>query len=158
MWYKEKNMSELKMSKLKKIIAGAVIIVLFTALITVINQPTPALSQSRTFPVVASATPVGNTDWQQYPDGEAVFVDVANIRQFRNTPIYITSLGGTSAHWQTTGATSIYNPTPTGFRVYVRWANGGPLTPAIANQNGWHINWIATPSSPRAVFGPTEPL
>ena len=153
-------MSKLEMSKLKKIITGAVIIVLFAALMTVINQPTPALSQSQNGlqAVIASSTPVGNTAWQQSTDAESVFVDVANIRAFRNTPIYITSLGGNGSHLQTTGATSIYNPTPTGFRVYVRWANGGPLTPAIANQNGWHINWIATPSTEKAVFGGTGPI
>ena len=133
---------------------GAVIIVLFAALITVINQPTPALSQ--TVQVVASATPIGNTAWQQYPDGQGIFVDVdTSLSRFQATPIYITSLGGRTSHWLTTGATSIYNPTPTGFRVYVRWATGGPLTPATANQYGWHINWIATPTTSPFVIGPT---
>jgi hypothetical protein len=142
------------MSKLKKIMGtGTVITVLFAAPITVINQSTPALSQ--TVQVVAGATQVGNTAWQQYPDGEGVFVDVDTSHGgFTTTPIYITSLGGTSAHWHTTGATSIYLPTPRGFRVYVRWANGGPLTPAVANQNGWHINWIATPRTSPFVIGP----
>jgi hypothetical protein len=135
------------MSKLKKIMGrGAVIIiVLFAALITIIYQATPALSQFGPAPLIASgSTPVGKTAWQQYPGGEGVFVDVDASFGFRSTPIYITSLGGKLGHWGTTGATSIYNPTTTGFRVYVRYATGGPLTPAIANQNEWHINWIAT--------------
>ena len=142
------------MSKLKKIMGtGAVITALFAAPITVINQPMPALSQ--TVQVSRGSTPVGSTAWQQYPDGEGIFVDVnTSSAQFTTTPIYITSLGGTSAHWHTTGATSIYLPTPTGFRVYVRWANGGSLTPAFANQNGWHINWIAAPKC-GVVVGPT---
>ncbi len=123
---------------------GAVITALFAAPITVINQPTPALSQ--TVQVARGSTPVGTTAWQQYPDGQGVFVDVdTSSARFTTTPIYITSLGGTNTHWGTTGATSIYTPTPTGFRVYVRWWGGGPLTPAFANQNGWHINWIAVP-------------
>ena len=130
------------MSELKKIMGiGAVITVLFAAPITVINQQMPALSQ--TLQVVGGATPVGNTAWQPYTEG--IFVDVdTSSAQFASTPIYITSLGGNGGHWATTGATSIYLPTRTGFRVYVRWANGGSLTPAIANQNGWHINWIAS--------------
>jgi hypothetical protein len=69
-------------------------------------------------------------------------------RQILVHAVYITSIGGRTNHWSTTGATSIYPTppaqyaTPTGFRVYVRWANGGPLTPATANSYGWHINWI----------------
>ena len=133
------------MSKLKKIIGpGVVITALFLALITVINQPTPVLSQ--TVQIARGSTPVGNTAWQQYPNGEGVFVDVdTSSAGFKTTPIYITSIGGAGRHWGTTGATSIYAPTPTGFRVYVRWSIGGSLTPAEANQNEWHINWIAVP-------------
>ena len=134
------------MSKLKRIIGtGAVVTVLFAAPITVINQPTPALSQTERSALIArGSTPVGNTAWQQYFDGEGVFVDVdTSSAGFKTTPIYITSIGGETSHWGTTGATSIYFPTPTGFRVYVRWSTGGALTPATANQFGWHINWIA---------------
>jgi hypothetical protein len=133
------------MSKLKKIMGtGAVITALFAAPIIVINQPKSALSQ--TVQIASGSTPVGNTAWQQYPDGEGVFVDVdTSSARFKTTPIYITSIGGTTGHWGTTGATSIYLPTPTGFRVYVRWSTGGSLTPAEANKAEWHINWIAVP-------------
>jgi hypothetical protein len=141
-----------KLKKMKKIMgAVAVITVLFALLITVINQPTLALSQ--TVQVTRGSTPPGNTAWQQHssePDtafgGQGIFVDIdTSSAGFTTTPIYITSIGGTSHHWATTGATSIYTPTPTGFRVYVRFPDGGSLTPAIANQYGWHINWIAVP-------------
>jgi hypothetical protein len=136
------------MPTLKKFMGtGAVVTVLLAAPITVINQPTPALSQTVQSGLIArGSTPVGNTAWQQYPGGEGVFLDVdTSSAGFTTTPIYITSIGGTTHHWATTGATSIYTPTPTGFRVYVRYSTGGPLTPAIANQYGWHINWIAVP-------------
>jgi hypothetical protein len=136
------------MLKLKNIMGiGAVIIVIFAALITVINQPTPALSLAIQSSLIARvSTPVGNTAWQQNPDGEGVFVDVdTSSAGFKTTPIYITSLGGNTHHWGTTGATSIYAPTPTNFRVYVRWSGGGSLIPAVANQYEWHINWIAVP-------------
>jgi hypothetical protein len=141
------------MSKLKRMMgAGSLMTVLFGAPITVINQPTPALSQ--TVEVSRGSTPVGTTAWQQYFVSGAgggvfekgVFVDVnTSSAGLTTTPIYITSLGGNGGHWVTTGATSIYSPTPTGFRVYVRLSNGGELTPAMANQYGWHINWIAVP-------------
>jgi hypothetical protein len=134
------------MSKLKKIMnTGAVIAVLFAAPITIINQPAAAIFQ--TVQVASGSTPVGNTAWQLYGGSEAgIFVDVdTSLAGFKTTPIYITSLGGMSGHWRTTGATSIYLPTPTGFRVYIRLSDGESLTPALANQLGWHINWIAVP-------------
>jgi IgA peptidase M64 len=81
--------------------------------------------------------------WQQYPGGAGIYLDVNTTSgHFSSTPVYLTSLGGTSSHWATTGATSLYSPTPTGFRVYVRWADGSPLTPANAAALGWNLNWI----------------
>jgi len=123
---------------------AALITVLFVGSITVVNQPAAALLQ--TVQIASGSTPVGNTPWQQYPNGEGIFLDVdTSSFGFKNTPIYITSLGGDSGHWVTTGATSIYAPTPQGFRIYVRVSTGGELTPAGANRLKWHINWIAVP-------------
>ncbi|ADO70570.1 S8 family peptidase [Stigmatella aurantiaca] len=92
-------------------------------------------------------TPPGATAWQQYST-DGIYLDV-NTGQcgFISTPVYFTSLGGLSGHWTTTGATSIYSATPAGFRVYVR-APG--ITPALANQEGWHLNWQAAPNSPQS--------
>jgi hypothetical protein len=134
------------MSKLKKIMfTGTVIIVLLVAQIIFINQSTPA--QSQTVQIASGATPLSSTAWQSYSDGqggEGIFVDVnTSSGGFTTTPIYTTSLGGLGYQWLTAGATSIYTPTPTGFRVYVQWSTGGGgLTPTFANNNGWHINWI----------------
>lgn len=61
---------------------------------------------------------------------------------FTKTPKYFTVLGGSSSQWATTGATSIYSPGSTGFRVYVRWSTGIELTPETANSYGWHIQWL----------------
>ncbi len=132
--------------KFKKVMnAGAVITVLFTAPIVAINDSTPALSQGVQI-AARGSTPLGNTAWQQYPGGEGVYVDIdTSSAGFTTTPIYITSIEGITRHWGTTGATSIYLATPKGFRVYVRYFDGSPLTPAEANNNGWHINWIAVP-------------
>ena len=92
----------------------------------------------------------GATDWQQYQSGNGVFVDVdTSSADFSNKVVYITSLGGRSHHWATTGGSSVY-PSPLGpntpsgrrFRIFIRWVDGGPLTPDQANALGWHINWI----------------
>jgi hypothetical protein len=91
-------------------------------------------------------TTPGSTAWQKYPPPSGttgIFVDVdTSAAGFSGTPLYYTSIGGNSSHWATTGATSIYQPTATGFRVYVRWADGASLTPAQANGYQWHINWL----------------
>ena len=89
-----------------------------------------------------STTP-GSTNWQPYPGNTGVYLDVdTSAGKFTTTPKYFTSLGGISHHWVTTGVTSIYTPSPTGFRVYVRWSDGSALTPAEANSFQWHVNWL----------------
>lgn len=88
-------------------------------------------------------------DWQQYggPGGPGIFTEVDTSRyNLPGTPVYLTSLHGTSLHWDTTGATSIYpRPSPlAGFRVYLRHPDGRSLTPSDARVNGWFIRWVAT--------------
>jgi|SRR5216110_2373757 len=95
--------------------------------------------------IASGRTTPGATAWQPYnpPSNTGVYVDVdTSAGGFRAPPVYVTSIGGNTSHWSTTGATSIYSPTATGFRVFVRWADGSALTPAQANSMGWHINWI----------------
>lgn len=92
--------------------------------------------------IVSGNTPPGNTNWQvDTPKGIVLDVDTS-VAGFTATPQYFTSIGGKSSHFATTGATSIYRPTNTGFRVYVRWADGNVLTPDDANGHDWHINWL----------------
>ena len=93
--------------------------------------------------IASGRTTPGATAWQVYtPSG--IYVDVdTSAAQLSGTPVYLTSLGGNGQQWQTIGATSIYSPTATGFRVYVRWVDYAPLSPATANKWEWYINWIA---------------
>jgi hypothetical protein len=94
--------------------------------------------------IASGQTPQGSTAWQVYQGSTpGIFVDVNTTSgKFSSVPVYVTSLGGTSSHWNTTGATSVYVATATGFRVYVRWWDGAALSPAFANANNWTINWI----------------
>lgn len=89
--------------------------------------------------VCTGQTVQGATNWQQYSTN-GIYLDVNTAGcGFISTPLYFTSLGGSDNHSVATGATSIYVPTATGFRVYV---HSPGITPALANQYGWHINWI----------------
>lgn len=119
------------------------------------NSQTKETEMART---ASGRTTPGTTDWQQYHTGNGIFVDVdTSSADFSNKVVYITSLGGSTHHWATTGGSSVY-PTPPdgpnipsgdpnipsgrGFRIHIRWVDDGPLTPETANGFGWHINWI----------------
>jgi hypothetical protein len=91
-------------------------------------------------------TPQGATGWQQY-SSEGIYLDVNTSGcGFGATPLYLTSIGGNGGHWATSGATAIYYPSATGFRVYVRYPG---ITVAQANEWGWHLNWQAAPNNLR---------
>ncbi|MCS6925010.1 MAG: hypothetical protein NZ578_03810 [Candidatus Binatia bacterium] len=80
------------------------------------------------------------TRWVQYATG-GIYVDVdTSSAGFSSTPLYFTSLGGHTNNWLAQGATSIYSPTPRGFRVHVSYPE---LTVAKAREWGWYINWLA---------------
>ena len=88
------------------------------------------------------STPSGNTHWQTYGD-KAIKVEVdTSSAGFEKTPVYVISLGGDSGNWKTTGGNCVYFASNTGFWVYVKYADSSPLSPAYANENKWHINWI----------------
>ena len=92
--------------------------------------------------IAAGSTLPGGTAWQVY-DVSGIYVDVdTSAAGFSRVPVYVTSLGGQAHHWETTGGSSVYHPTPTGFRVYVRFASGAHLTPGYANNNGWVVQWV----------------
>lgn len=68
---------------------------------------------------------------------------------FTGTPTYVTSLGGNSEHWNTTGGSSVYPPNQDlnrelkrGFRIFIRWRAGEALEPKKAEDQKWCINWI----------------
>lgn len=74
---------------------------------------------------------------------EGLFVDVdTRLAGFSMVPVYVSSLCGHHGHWNTVGGGSVCQPTAHGFRVYIRYVDGSPITPGVAIQGGWHIQWI----------------
>ncbi|MHB8272889.1 hypothetical protein [Bradyrhizobium sp.] len=100
--------------------------------------------------IASGQTTPGATAWQPYQGSvPGVYVDVDTTSgKFSSAPVYVTSIGGKTTHWATTGDSSVYPtppavyPTATGFRVYLKFVDNGPITPATANSYGWHVNWI----------------
>lgn len=65
---------------------------------------------------MTGSTDPENTIWREYSkDAIMVEVNTANYN-FKSTPIFLTSLGGNSAHYVTTGITSIYGANPNGLQ------------------------------------------
>ncbi|MFC0436991.1 hypothetical protein [Kutzneria buriramensis] len=88
--------------------------------------------------------------WTQYsPDGITMQVDTS-AAGFAGTPVYVTSIGGSSSHWSLAGTGAVYAPDNgnlrTGFRIYLRWAvpDGAALTPVMACNYGWFVQWIGS--------------
>lgn len=91
---------------------------------------------------MAGSTPLGATEWNQY-DKNSIFADVDTSKAgFIDTPLYFTSISGHYRHWEADGTNAIYSPTSTGFRVYLRNDLSADLTPEMANQMGWNVQWI----------------
>lgn len=72
--------------------------------------------------IVSGSTPPGATNWQSSADGIYVTIDTS-AAEFPKTPVYVTSLVGprSAEQWGITGASSVYEPTPKGFFVAIRW-------------------------------------
>ena len=88
----------------------------------------------------AGRTPAGSTNWIVYGSQIYVEVDMSGCK-FSSTPYVVSSIGGTSSHWTSTGGSAPYSATATGFTIYVNQPGG--VTPAQANGVNWHIEWIA---------------
>lgn len=135
--------------KTAHLIASALALFTTTAALTTSFVPS-AVAQTtkvtvRGVKIVSGSTIPGATGWQPYQGGTSgIYVDVNTAAGgFTTTPPYVASLGCVSNCWFTTGGSSVYDATPTGFRVYVRNADGSAITPAFANSLQWHINWTA---------------
>jgi ribosomal protein S11 len=95
----------------------------------------------------ACAGRTSENDWREiertseHDDGIYVDVDTSKCG-FEATPVYVTSLHGTSSHWSSTGSSELYSPTATGFRIYIATTNS-----VVKNENykewKWQIEWVA---------------
>jgi hypothetical protein len=95
--------------------------------------------------IESGATEAGKTAWKAYEDGfEGIFVEInTSDKGFTKTPNYVVSISGDTNHWTLLGTSSVYDPTPKGFRVYLCSGKNKPVTPALANQRNWRVTWIA---------------
>ena len=100
----------------------------------------------------AGQTPAGNTPWKQWGnEGVTVHVDTSSASFDSTKPvIYCISLAGKQGHAHTMGGNSVYNPSSTGFDVYVKFQkqftgiDRSQYNEKNINEpaNVWHIHWI----------------
>ena len=91
-----------------------------------------------------------NNDSGDYCTGKSTVADTAWRQHGKNgltanlttdgcdAPLVFTTLSGDRSHWYTTGASSIYDVNPSGFRLQV---GRDRVTPTFAQDNGWHVHW-----------------
>ena len=85
-----------------------------------------------------------DTGWQQLRGTHnVIYTDVDTTKSALSaSPRYVASLHGNDQHWQAQGAHSIYEPTSSGFRVFLVFPT--TITPGQAEAKGWHLAWIAS--------------
>lgn len=64
---------------------------------------------------------------------------------FMNTPLYLTSMGGTANHFCVTGYDAVFLPTRQSFQIYIEstcgpWNSSTMLSTATADE--WNVNWV----------------
>lgn len=117
---------------------------------------TPAYAQARNWtiswraesPVVSfddvcnGRTTAGFTNWVQ-SGADRIYTDVnTSACDITTVPKFSTVLGGTLSHSTARTVSSIYSPTPDGFRVYLQQSG---ITPTLANTRSWHVRWNLQP-------------
>lgn len=83
------------------------------------------------------------TQWQVYSsDTIYITVDTSSCN-FARTPMYITSIGGSSSHWTLTGYNAIYLPTNSSFMLYAKgWpAYSSSIMMNYSTTYTWIVNW-----------------
>ncbi|MEM9320461.1 MAG: hypothetical protein AAGA70_15870 [Pseudomonadota bacterium] len=95
-------------------------------------------------PRIAAGTTEGQeSTWQRYSTNEAVIrVDTSDVG-FQTTPVYLPSLGGDGGHWMVEGTSSVYQASPTGFDVYIRWTDRSVDVLQMTTERNLTINWVA---------------
>jgi len=92
--------------------------------------------------VCAGSTGRSKTDWYDYSsDGLYYDVDISDCG-FITIPTVTTSVEGSSNHFVSLGTSSIYNSSPTTFRIYLKNTYMNPQGGA-AESRKWNIEWIA---------------
>jgi len=92
--------------------------------------------------VCAGSTGRATTDWtNNSSDGVYYDVDISDCG-FKTIPTVTTAVEGSSSHFVSLGTSSIYNTSPSAFRIYLKNTYANPQGGAAENYK-WNVEWIA---------------
>jgi len=92
--------------------------------------------------VCAGSTGRTTTDWTNYSsDGIFYDVDISDCG-FKTIPTVTTAVEGAAGHWVSLGTSSIYNTSPSAFRIYLKNTYSNPQG-GKAEGWKWNVEWIA---------------
>jgi len=103
-----------------------------------------AAGNEKCMKVCAGSTGRTTTDWTNYGSTGVYYdVDISDCG-FKTVPTVTTALEGSSHHWLSIGTSSIYNTSPSAFRIYLQntYANHNPQN-GFAESKKWNVEWIA---------------
>jgi hypothetical protein len=96
---------------------------------------------SKCVKVCAGTTGRTKTSWANYSGNHGIYTDVdISSCGFIKTPTVTTSVEGSSSHWVVSGTASVYNTSPTKFRIYLYKKN---LRAKQAKSWKYNVEWIA---------------
>ncbi len=102
-----------------------------------------AAPSAKTSQRIAAGRTAPGEGWVSYASDHGLYIDVdTSSAHFTGSPVYTISVGGVGDQWGLTGTSTVYTPTATGFRVYVRWSTGAEITPKHAQEFKWYVNWV----------------
>jgi len=101
-----------------------------------------AAGDEKCMKVCAGSTGRATTDWtNNVGDGIYYDVDISDCG-FKTVPTVTTAIEGSSNHWVSLGTSSIYNTSPSAFRIYLKNTYANPQGGA-AEKYKWNVEWIA---------------
>jgi len=101
-----------------------------------------AAGDEKCMKVCAGSTGRTTTDWTNYSsDGIYYDVDISDCG-FQSVPTVTTAVEGSSSHWVSLGTSSIYNTSPSAFRIYLKNTYANPQG-GLAEKYKWNVEWIA---------------
>jgi len=101
-----------------------------------------AAGNEKCMKVCAGSTGRTTTDWTNYSsDGVYYDVDISDCG-FKTVPTVTTAVEGSGSHWVSLGTSSIYNTSPSAFRIYLKNTYKNPQG-GVAESYKWNVEWIA---------------
>jgi len=102
-----------------------------------------AAGNEKCMKVCAGSTGRTTTDWVNHGVAGGVYYDVdISDCGFQRIPTVTTAVEGSGSHWRSLGTSSIYNTSPSTFRIYLFNEKKDPQG-GVAEQLKWNVEWIA---------------